>query len=106
MRKLTLKFKFPCNFHSASEQSRDHKIATIETNPELFGVMKIFISGDNRVFKNPEKHYTGVSNQRVAGGKWIEIKDNRYQSANEWLVYMIDQGAINSDFKGKPRHTS
>jgi len=65
--------------------------------------MKIFVSDDDRIFKNSEKHYTGVSTQRAAGGKWVEINDNRYQTANEWLEWMIDEGAIESDYKGKPR---
>lgn len=106
--KFTVKFKFPCNFHSASRQSAEHKAATIETDPSIFGTMKICIVltpfMPTRIFKNSEQHYTGVMTQRLKGGKWEEIMDSRYQTKEDWLLNIKQCNTFEtSNFRGHPR---
>jgi hypothetical protein len=101
MKKFTSVFKFPCNFHSNSPQADAWRNATKESHPAYFGETLVCITDDERIFRKQPKHYTGVINQRAAGGKWEEITAqlNRNKICKEQYLGNL----VAAEFKGQPR---
>ena len=102
MQKLKAQFKFPLNVNCNSPQGIAHKAATPETHPHLFGETLLCVI-ENRLFKKNPKHYTGVINQRAAGGKWEEVELNPGLSIQSYLERI---GAVKAEFRGTPRITT
>lgn len=105
MKKYTAIFKRPCNFHSNSPQAEEHRKATSETRPDLFGVTKICVIDDTIYWKQP-KHYTGVINQRAKGDKWEVCPLNapvRERCEKVTAKILEHLGAVPADFRGAPR---
>lgn len=71
-------FKKPLNFNTNSPQGIEWMNATPETHPHYYGVAKyIFDDSTGFVYRNLEKHQTGVVHARIRGGKWEKIKMKR-----------------------------
>lgn len=62
--------------------------------------MKIVVTECGKVYVKKEKHYTGVSNLRAAGGKWELRPANRFQTTEQFLRLV---GAVEANYRGGPR---
>lgn len=105
MQKFTAVFRFPINVQANSPQAIELKKATPETHPHRFGTTKICVI-DNTVYWMQPKHYIGVINQRVNGGKWVKCPLNapeqeRCEHVTQTILKHL--GAVPADFRGSPR---
>lgn len=99
MQKFKASFKFPCNLHCTSPQAIEHKLATRETHPHLFGET-LFCLIDGTLWQKKPKHYTGVIHLRAAGGKWEKVSMRTHISVESYLERI---GAHEATFRGAPR---
>ncbi|MEZ8965507.1 hypothetical protein AB6E53_02350 [Vibrio breoganii] len=103
MEKFTKHFKFPCNVQCNSPQAKVHRNATPETHPHLFGMAKYCLVG-GKLYRFLPKHYTGVINQRVCGGKWEQVNIGNHDVTARDYLYRV--GAEPANFQGQPRLTT
>ena len=100
--RYTAMVKNPCNVQSNSPQAEIHRCATVDTHPEYFREVKIFVDG-SRIFINSPRYYTGVINRRAAGGRWEEITDKLERQGIAIDTYLESIKATCASFKGQPR---
>lgn len=98
MEKFTMMFRFPCNVQSNSPQAEVWRNATPETNPELFGTTYACVIDDDLYVKKP-KHYVGVINRKLAGGRWEKAKLGDMSA----IEYLKKGKATAASFRGAPR---
>ena len=98
MKKYTSHFKFVYGVQSQFIP-KWYEEATHETHPKHFGLAKFCIV-DGVLWKNYEKHYTGVgSNQRARGGKW----ELSIFQGDDIYPFLERLGAVEENFRGGPR---
>lgn len=100
-------FKKPLNFNVNSPQGKEWSNATIETNPEYYGVVKyVYDDSTGSVYRNLEKHQTGVINARIEGGKWEKVVMKRTPRTNGVESFDEMKERLNlkpASFRGAPK---
>lgn len=102
MEKFKTVFKHNSGVNVNSTNYQTWLEATPETHPQYFDETLIVVSGV-RVFRKLPKHYTGVINRRVAGGKWEEITDRIARTGKPISEYLKKIEAVETTFRGGPR---
>lgn len=100
-------FKKPLNFNVNSPQGKEWSNATIETHPEYYGVAKyVYDDSTGSVYRNFEKHQTGVINDRAAGGKWEKVTMRRIPGTKNVESFAEMKERLNlktASFRGAPK---
>ena len=107
MHKFIGTFKKPLNFNVNSPQGIEWSNATIETHPQYYGVSKyVYDDSTDTVYRNLEKHQTGVIHTKVSGGKWEKVIMRRIPCTNmvDSFARMKERLNLNpASFRGQPK---
>ena len=95
MKKFIGTFHLPCNAHTDSDAAKEYKADWPK------GKVKMVSTDSGDLYLNFEKHYVGVINQRLVGGKWE--KYTVYPRGMTIKQKFDKFSPVESKFRGGPR---